>query len=330
MQIQRLPLAQVCGHILPHNIVGHDGRRVVRKGVRLTDEHVARLRALGIADIEVVILAQDDVHEDDAAAQIVADLLAPELRSRWGVGGRVDLLSTVAGVFYVDSARVQALNLLPGVTLATRPQHAVVHPQRKQNQVATLKIIPYAISQKLLAAAHEIIAQQPPLLHVQPFSAGNAALLIVADPAAQESLRIQFESPIRQRLEQLGSMLTVVESAPQEEDAIADHARHLVCHHDLLITAGQTSIMDENDLILRGLRAAGADVAVHGAPVDPGNLLAVAYYTGERGPIPIMCAPGCARSMAHNVVDMVLPRLLAGEWITQSAIAALAVGGLLH
>jgi molybdenum cofactor cytidylyltransferase len=67
-------------------------------------------------------------------------------------------------------------------------------------------------------------------------------------------------------------------------------------------------------------------VAAFGAPVDPGNLLLVAYL----GPVPLLGAPGCARSRKDNVVDLVLPRLLAGERLGRDDLAALGHGGLLE
>ncbi|MGH9368669.1 MAG: hypothetical protein ACRD3M_13455, partial [Thermoanaerobaculia bacterium] len=41
-------------------------------------------------------------------------------------------------------------------------------------------------------------------------------------------------------------------------------------------------------------------------------------------------APGCARSRKVNVVDWVLPRLLAGERLTRRDLAAMGAGGLLE
>ena len=335
MQLQRLPLNDVRGHILPHNIVNDDGRRLVRKGVCLTDAHVARLRAHGLTEIEVVVLAATDVREDDAAAQIVEHLLTPELSVRWSIGGRANLLTTTTGLFSVDVGRLHLLNTSPGITLATLPQFSVVSPTRGQDQVATLKIIPYAIPEDILTAACARLKEDAPLLRIQPLPEQQIALLIVGNPAVHEQLQSQFESPIRQRLERLGSTLAAVVAVPQDAHAVAAAAQRLLEAHDMLIVAGQTSVMDEDDLVLRGLRMAGADVSVHGAPVEPGNLLALAYVaTAQNGTEvrhkPIMCAPGCARSMAHNVVDMVLPRLLGGAYLTQDDVAELGLGGLLR
>jgi molybdenum cofactor cytidylyltransferase len=119
--------------------------------------------------------------------------------------------------------------------------------------------------------------------------------------------------------------LVLVEGVPQDEDTICQAAARLVEAVDLLIVVGQTSVMDEEDVTLRALRRAGAEATLSGAPVEPGNLLALAYFPG----MPVMCAPGCARGLKRNVVDLVLPRLLLGDRLDRNDIAALGLGGFL-
>ena len=50
-------------------------------------------------------------------------------------------------------------------------------------------------------------------------------------------------------------------------------------------------------------------------------------YLGE---MPVLGAPGCARSLKTNAIDWVLPRLLAGERLTFGDLASLGHGGLLE
>ena len=61
------------------------------------------------------------------------------------------------------------------------------------------------------------------------------------------------------------------------------------------------------------------------APVEPGNLLLMSY----RDEVPILSAPGCFRSAKPNVVDMILPPLLARYRVTGWEVACLGHGGLL-
>ena len=235
----------------------------------------------------------------------------------------MNLHATMAGVAYIAEERLVALNELPGVTLATVAQYMVV--QTADQQVATVKILPFAIAHAILDQALALIEPSPPLIDVRTVQMQKVSLLIVGQPAAHTKLRAQFERAVTQRLAILGSMLHRVATVVHDEIYVANAARHLLSQTDMLIVAGQTSINDTDALVLNGLRQAGAYVEHFGAPVDPGNLLALAYAEGR----PILCAPGCIRSPAKNVVDLVLPRLLVGERLNRRDIARLGLGGVL-
>jgi molybdopterin biosynthesis enzyme len=79
-----------------------------------------------------------------------------------------------------------------------------------------------------------------------------------------------------------------------------------------------------------GIRDAGGRIEHYGAPVEPGNLLLLAYIDRPNGALPIIGAPGCVRSRSVNIVDLLLPRLLAGERVSRRDIVALGHGGLLE
>ena len=51
---------------------------------------------------------------------------------------------------------------------------------------------------------------------------------------------------------------------------------------------------------------------------------------GYLGDVPVLGAPGCARSRKVNVVDWVLPRLFVGDRLTRKDVMALGHGGLLE
>ena len=153
----------------------------------------------------------------------------------------------------------------------------------------------------------------------------RAALLLTGEPNAFDRVRADFLPATQARLERLGAELVRVETVAQDHAAIQEAAARLAGEVDLLIIAGQTSIMDEADITLRALRSAGAEVVAYGAPVEPGNLLSLAYFPAT----PVLCAPGCARGLNYNVVDILLPRLLLGDRLTQRDVAALGLGGLL-
>jgi molybdenum cofactor cytidylyltransferase len=78
-------------------------------------------------------------------------------------------------------------------------------------------------------------------------------------------------------------------------------------------------------VIPAAIRRAGGRVERFGMPVDPGNLLVL----GSVGEVPVLGAPGCARSPKENGFDWILDRLVAGVPVDGRAIAGMGVGGLL-
>lgn len=324
MYIRSLPIEDTLGHLLIHNIVGEDGRKVLKKGTRITEKEIATLRESVHKQVDVGIIEDNDVHENEAARRITDALLAKSAgwRTSRAVGGRVNIHTEQNGVLKVDVQRLVAFNSLPYVTLATRRQHAPLGPSFESTRAATLKIIPYAIPNSVLEQA---VALADSILQIMPLPKQRVALLITADEASAARIQGQFESATRTRIERLGSDLATVETVEQEDRQIAATAQRLLASHDALFIGGQTSIMDIEDSTPRALSMMGAEIALHGAPVEPGNLLALAYH----GPKWILCAPGCAKSIKPNIVDLLLPRLMAGEQLAAADIAEMGLGGLL-
>jgi molybdopterin biosynthesis enzyme len=92
---------------------------------------------------------------------------------------------------------------------------------------------------------------------------------------------------------------------------------------DLLITTGGMSV-DPDDRSRFGLEKAGVRDVVYGSPVLPGAMFMVAYL----GDVPVLGVPACGMYAARTVLDLIFPRILAGERITRREIAALGHGGL--
>ena len=326
MRFEDVPASDAVGTILLRNVADANGKRVLKKGVVLTGEHAARLTGAGCSTVEVAILEEDDIHEDEAARALAAAMRTEQLDLALSAGGRVNLRATADGLLEVDAGRLLEFNMLPGIALATRRRHTVVGPNQVTDNVATMKIVPYAIHRRDLDHALALASTRPGIIEVRAFQPGRrAALLLVGEAAVHDKLRGSFELPTRTRLEGLGAVLASVEAVEHEEGAIARAAGHLAESVDLLIIAGQTSVMDEEDRTLRGLRQAGAEATLSGAPVEPGNLLALAYLPGT----PVLIAPGCARGFRRNVMDLVLPRLLLGDRLDRREIAAMGLGGFL-
>jgi molybdenum cofactor cytidylyltransferase len=326
MKFEAVPIEQAVGHVLGHNIADQNGRRALRKGKRITSKQVSLLRSLGHETVYVARIEDSDVGEDIAADRISRSIAGLGIRLSQARTGRVNLFAQLLGVVDVDTGRLLRLNQLPGVTLATLPQHAVVARDRI---MATLKVIPYALAEETVLEA-ETLAEAP-LVCLKPLLPKRVGLILSGGPAVEARVTSSFESALAARVEQLNAKIELSEYVPLENQAdeirlAAIIEKMVETGIDLLILAGETAIMDRYDISPRAVERAGGEIACFGAPVDPGNLLMLAYS----GAVPILGAPGCSRSPKTNIIDVVLPRLLVGERLNQKDIAWLAVGGLLE
>jgi molybdopterin biosynthesis enzyme len=323
MHLQTVPVEEAVGNILVHNIADETGRKAFSKGHVVREEDLEKLVHLGRREVYVAALEPGDVHEDQAAARLAEAVAGPGITLGRAAAGRVNLHAAQRGLLKVDASAVDRINDLDGLTVATLHGDTVVS---EKQMVATIKIVPFAVPGDRLERAEAMARERAGAVQVQPFRPTNVALVLTGSEATRERVVRAFEGPLRERVEALGSRMMDVTYVPENEIAIAEAIGAAIERGaDLVILAGETSIMDADDITPRGIRRAGGQIEHYGAPVEPGHLLLLAYC----GSVPILGAPGCARSRRHNVVDIILPRLLAGERLTRADIVALGVGGLM-
>ncbi len=327
MKFGPVPLDQAVTKILAHNVAGPDGLRLFRKGRPLTAADVEQLRRIGRASVYVAELEPGDVGENAAARRVAQAGLGANLKIAGAASGRANLLATTLGVLRVDAARLNRLNELDGLTLATLAAHSPVRPRQI---VGTIKVIPFALPGQTVQAAEAIAGAGGPLLRVDALAERPVGLILSGSPSLREKLLDDF-APLTDRVAALGARLLAPQFIPLEDEpgehALAQAMRaQQAAGAALILLAGETAIMDRYDIVPRAVERAGGQVECVGAPVDPGNLLMLGYLEA----VPVLGAPGCARSRKLNIVDWVLPRLLAGDRLTRADISALGHGGLLE
>jgi molybdopterin biosynthesis enzyme len=328
MFLTTLAIEEAIGHILRHNIADAQGHKAFAKGRRLRAEDLPRLRTLDIEQVRVAVLEAGDVHEDEAARRLGDAVCGANVIAGAPAASRVNLLAATDGIVAVNTYALDRINDIDGLTIATLPHHALV---RARKRVATIKIIPFAVPEADLAQAEAIAHDHGQVLAVRPLRRHDVGVILVGSPAARERIERGVYPAIEGRVTDLGSHVLGVRYVTSDEHAVADAIRDL--QHSgvrLLIIAGETSIMDRDDVTPSGIRDAGGRIEHYGAPVEPGNLLLLAYIDRPNGALPIIGAPGCVRSRSVNIVDLLLPRLLAGERVSRRDIVALGHGGLLE
>lgn len=319
MRFGPVPVLEAPGAIAAHGL--SEGGVTLRKG-EVVSEAVARaLAGVGVRDVVVARLEPGDVGENEAARRL-ADAVAGE--GLWldrAFTGRVNLFAAAAGLLRVDVGAIDRVNARDeSITLATLPPFK---PVVAGEMVATVKIIPFAVPDTVLAAVLAGIAIPP--LAVAPYRPLRVGVISTLLPGLKPSVVNKTLRVLEARLAPAGATLRVDERVDHDAGALAAALRDHRAGCDLLIVFGASAITDRRDVVPAGLLEAGGTVDHFGMPVDPGNLLLL----GSLGGTPVLGAPGCARSPKENGFDWVLRRLLAGLPVTSADIRALGTGGLL-
>ena len=307
-------------------VVAHSHRlpeRMIRKGAVLDESAIAALRNAGHASVIAARLEAGDVAENEAAARLAAALGAPGLAAGRAGTGRVNLHAETAGLLRVDAARVDGVNLLDeALTVATLPDHSVV---AVRDMVATIKVIPFAVSGHLLEQV-EAASRAGAALSLHAFQPLAVGLALSELPGLKQSVTEGTIEATRHRVTALGGTLLPPLTCPHTTAAIAAAIGQLLAAGaELVLVAGASATVDRRDVGPEGVVRAGGEIVHFGMPVDPGNLICI----GRVGTVPALVLPGCARSPKTNGIDLVLQRLFAGLPVGPAEIMRMGVGGLL-
>jgi molybdenum cofactor cytidylyltransferase len=314
--------ADAHGGIVVHSI-RKDGV-VLKKGTLVGKAEIEALTKAGIAAITVARLEPGDISEDEAAGDIAAAVAGAGVRVDSAFTGRANLFAETGGVLVVDHAAIDRLNEVdPDITFATLNAYAPVVPGK---MVATVKIIPFAVSGAARDKAVSVARNATPLVRVAPYQIKRVGIIStllpgLADKVIEKTLRVTAD-----RLAPAGASIIAERRVPHDASALAKALDEtLAAGAELVIVFGASAIADRRDVIPAAIEAASGEVEHFGMPVDPGNLMLIGSVGGRA----VLGAPGCARSPKENGFDWVLARLMCGLPVTRPDIVGMGVGGLL-
>lgn len=314
--------ANAIGSVLAHTMRHNDW--IIRKGHCLTADDCRVLEDAGIQTIFAATLEDGDMREDDAAHQIANAIAGAHVSLTAAHTGRCNLKSEKAGLIRIDADTINRLNAVhESITIATLPDYAMVNPGQT---IATIKIIPFAVSADVLNRVMGLITELGLPIRVRPFFGLSVVIINTTLPSLKASVIEKTTSLTNRRIGNLGGRIDQVISCRHDEQGVSDAVTSAIASKPgLIVIVGASVTVDRSDVVPAGVVNAGGEIDHFGMPVDPGNLMLLAHFSK----VPILVLPGCARSPKLNGIDWVLERFAAGLDVTSSDISALGVGGLL-
>lgn len=319
-------VGQVLCHDITRIIPGVEKDAVFRKGHIITEEDIPVLLSVGKEHLYVWEKKEGILHEDEAAA-ILRDICINEnMSASEPKEGKIEIRATADGLLKVDTKRLNAVNGMGEMMIAT------IHgnfPVKAGDKLAATRIIPLVIEEEKMNRAREIAGEKP-LLQIQPFRHTRVGIVTTGSEVFKGRIEDAFGPAIRAKLAEYDTEVLGQKIVDDDRDGIMAAMGDFIAQGaDLVLCTGGMSV-DPDDQTPGAIKAFGAEFISYGAPVLPGAMFLVSYYedTERGGTIPVLGLPGCVMYAGRTIFDLILPRILAGERLTAEDISGYGEGGL--
>ena len=314
------------GHVLCHDLTqiikGVTKDAAFRKGHIVTEEDIPVLLSMGKDNLYIWEKTEGMLHENEAA-EILYDICKNEHMTPSEVKeGKIELIAAIDGLLKIDTQRLQAINELGEMMIATRHSN---FPVKKGDKIAGTRIIPLIISKEKMEQA-VALAGDKPLMEILPYQHKKAGVVTTGNEVYHGRIQDTFGPVIFEKLKEydvdiLGQ--TICDDNPEHiSKAINDF---IDAGADFICCTGGMSV-DPDDTTPSAIKASGAEIVSYGAPVLPGAMFLLAYH--QKNHVPILGLPGCVMYAKSTIFDLELPRIMADETLTQQDLSALGHGGL--
>ncbi len=313
------------GHVLCHDIT-----RIVkdvvkdtafRKGHVVTKEDIPVLLSLGKDHLYIWEKDENTLHENDAA-EILREICQNENMTASPVKeGKIELTAGCDGLFQIDIPRLNAVNEIDEIMIASRHTNT---PVKKGDKLLGTRVIPLVIAREKMEQVRRAAGEEP-LARLVPYRPMRAGIVTTGSEVFYGRIQDTFTPVILEKLAgfgiQAGGHIMVNDDKEKITAAVLELKNQGM---DLIVCTGGMSV-DPDDLTPGAIRDTGARIVTYGAPVLPGAMFLLGYF--EDG-TPVMGLPGCVMYAKATVFDLVLPRIAAGVPVTKQELAHMGNGGL--
>lgn len=314
-------VGQVLCHDITQIIKGVTKDAVFRKGHVIREEDIPVLLSVGKDHVYIWEKDASMLHENEAA-EILYHLCEGKHMSPTPVKeGKIEVIADQDGLLKVDHRKMQNINSLGQMMIASRHGNFPVH---KGDKLAGTRIIPLVIEKEKMEKAKEVCGAEP-ILKLLPFVHKKVGIVTTGNEVYYGRIQDEFTPVLRQKLKEYDTEIVGEILCDDNPEKITAAILQLIYDGaDMVLCTGGMSV-DPDDRTPLAIKNTGAKVISYGAPVLPGAMFMLSYYDGH---LPIVGLPGCVMYAKRTIFDLILPRLMADDPVTAGDLAALGEGGL--
>lgn len=291
-----------------------------RKGHIVTREDIPVLLSMGKENLYVWKMKEGILHEDDAALRMCNLCISDGMTQSDVKEGKIEIRASKEGLFVVDTKKLNAINAIDELMIATIHGNTLVKPGDK---LCGTRVIPLVIEEEKIKQA-EKIANEKPILSILPFKLKKAGIITTGSEVFHGRIEDSFTPVVKKKLAGVGIETVKHIMLDDGIDNIVSAINEMRASDvDVIICTGGMSV-DPDDNTPGAIKKAGASIITYGAPVLPGAMFLLGYFDD----MPIMGLPGCVMYAKATIFDMVLPRVAAGIKMTKQDFVEMGEGGL--
>ena len=316
---------EAAGHVLCHDITqiikGVTKDAVFRKGHIVREEDIPVLLSVGKENLYVWEKQEGILHENEAAQILCRMCRGDNMHPTEVKEGKIELIADCDGVLKIDVEKMNAVNRLGEMMIASRHGN---FPVKKGDKIAGTRIIPLVIEEEKMSRA-EALTQGEPIFQIVTYQKKRSGVITTGSEVYKHRIVDNFTPVIEDKLKDYGVEMEDHAICDDKPEMITDAIHKMLDKGmDMIICTGGMSV-DPDDRTPLAIKNVAEDIVTYGAPVLPGAMFMLAYYDGD---IPIMGLPGCVMYAKRTIFDLVLPRVLCNEKLKAEDLYRLGQGGL--
>ncbi|WIV12549.1 molybdopterin-binding protein [Proteiniborus sp. MB09-C3] len=311
----------VLAHDLTKIVPGQFKGAAFKKGHIIKPEDIEILKDMGKNHINVMELTENDIHEDDAAIRIGTAISGVGVYTTQPSEGKVTIKAKERGLLKINLEALEAVNDIELIIIATMHNNTVVD---KDQAVAGTRIIPLAIEKDKIERIEKICNDLGTIVSVKELKSLKAGIVVTGSEVYHGRITDKFGPVLEEKVRFYGGTALGIKYASDDTEMIQDSINSFIEQGaDIILTSGGMSV-DADDVTPTSIRNMSDRVITYGSPVLPGAMFMIAY----RGDTPILGVPACGMYHKTTVLDLILPRIMAGEVLSRKDITSLGHGGL--
>ena len=316
---------EAVGQILCHDITriikGVTKDAVFRKGHVIGEEDIPILLSIGKDHVYIWENNENMLHENEAA-QILYNICKNEHMYPTEVKeGKIEIIAACDGVLKINRQLLGDINALGEMMIASRHGD---FPVKKGDKIAGTRIIPLVIEKEKMYKARDLAGNNS-IFKILPYKKKKVGIVTTGNEIYHGRIQDTFTPVVIEKVSEYDAHIIGHEISDDVSENISAAIRRLLAlGAEMIICTGGMSV-DPDDRTPAAIRTVAERVVAYGAPVLPGAMFLLAYYKDN---IPIMGLPGCVMYARRTIFDLLLPRIMADEVLTEKDLQGLGEGGL--